>query len=101
MNLPVWVWFVLVLVGGPLALYGLHRLALWLEARGHLYYIHKKPRGGGAACFVPLQEVLEPGSQHVVQIKEEKRDESEEGLPGAGDWPAGRAPWTASDETPR
>jgi hypothetical protein len=101
MSLPGWVWFVLLPVGGPLALYGLHRLGLWLEARGCLYYIHKKPRGGVAGGFVALQEVLEPGSRHVVQIKEEKRGESEEGVPGAGDWPAGRAPWSAGDEKPR
>jgi len=26
------------MIGVPAALYGLHRLALWLEARGHLYF---------------------------------------------------------------
>ena len=33
-------------VSALVALYGLHRLALWLEARGWLYYIHKKPARG-------------------------------------------------------
>lgn len=63
----------LVLVGVPAGLYGLHRLALRLEDRGHLYYLRKKPRGGGAGCFVALQEFVEPQSKHVVVIREEKR----------------------------
>jgi hypothetical protein len=95
-----WGWG-LVLGGGLLALYGLHRLAMWLEARGHLYYSRRTPRGGGAmGSFVAIQEVLEPQTRHVIEIREEKRGESEEGVPGAGAWPAGRSPWATRDEPP-
>jgi hypothetical protein len=55
-----------------LALYRLHRLCLWLEKRGWLYYWHKKPAGGGGSGFVALQEFLEPPTQHIHQVKEEK-----------------------------
>src|SRR5262249_47724492 len=56
---------VVLVVAGLGALYGLHRVCLWLEARGLLYYWHKKPSSSVAACFVPLQQVLEPATQHV------------------------------------
>jgi hypothetical protein len=61
----------------PGALYGLHRLCLWLEARGLLYYWHKKP-SSSASCFVPLLQAFEPASQHVYHIKEEKRHPKQE-----------------------
>ena len=53
------------IIGGPVVLYGLHRLALRLEARGHLYYLNKKPSGSAAGAFVAMQRVIEPQSQHV------------------------------------
>ncbi len=61
----------LAIVGGLAAIYGLHRLALWLENRGYLYYIHKKPKGSSAGCFVAIQRAIEPQSQHVEQACEE------------------------------
>jgi hypothetical protein len=85
--------------GVVLALYGPHRLCLWLEERGHLYYIHKQPRGGAGGGFMGLQKLIEPGAQHVFQIREEKRGKSEEGTPGSGDWPTDRTPFGSDDET--
>jgi hypothetical protein len=68
------------------SLYGLHRLALWLEARGHLYYLHKKPSGSAAGSFVALQRAIEPQSQHVLMVHEEvSRTDGES--PGAGEPP--------------
>ena len=32
-------------LGAATALYALHRLELWLEGRGWLYYIHTRRRG--------------------------------------------------------
>jgi hypothetical protein len=75
----------LIIVGGPLALYGLHRLCLWLEDRGWLYYKHKKPSSSPASCFVALQQVLEPPIHHVLQVKEEKRCHAEQEAPGQGE----------------
>ncbi len=68
----------LLIVGGPAALYGFHRLCLWLENHGWLYYLHKKPTSSPASSFVVLQQVLEPPTQHVHQVKEEKRHQAEE-----------------------
>src|SRR5437867_1480853 len=69
---------------GLAALYGLHRLCLWLEERGLLYYKHKKPSSSAASCFVALQQFLEPPSQHVLHVKEEKRHPAEEDAGGQG-----------------
>jgi hypothetical protein len=77
----------LAVPGGAAALYGLHRLCLWLEERGHLYYKHKKPSGGGGWAGA-LQEFIEPHAQHVIQVKEEKRRHAEEEAPGDDDTPA-------------
>jgi hypothetical protein len=80
----------LVVLGSAVGLYGLHRLMLRLEERGLVYYLHKMPRGGGAGSFVALQKALEPRTQHVLQIREEKRFEESEGVPGPGGavkWP--------------
>jgi hypothetical protein len=78
----------LILVGGGAALYGLHRLCLWLEERGWLYYKHKQPSSSPAGCLVALQQALDPQTKHVLQIKEEKRYHAEEEAPGEGDPPA-------------
>jgi hypothetical protein len=66
-------------LGALAGLFGLHRLCLWLEARGWLYYRDKKPESSAASCWVGLQQIVEPGTRHVLQLKQEKRTvESEE-----------------------
>lgn len=70
------------------ALYGLHRLCLWLEARGQLYYWHKQPGGSPARCMTGLQEVLEPQVKHVLHLREQRRQHrQDEGGPGGEDPP--------------
>jgi hypothetical protein len=83
-NVVLWC---LIPFGGLAALYGLHRLGLWLEKRGLLFYKDKKPSSSAVSCFVALQQVLEPPIQHVIHVKEEKRNQSEEGVPRRGDLP--------------
>jgi hypothetical protein len=62
-------------------LYLLHRLALLLEARGHLYYLHRKPsRSALGNAFLEVQGLLEPGKRLVVE--ERTRVEEEEAEPG-------------------
>jgi hypothetical protein len=57
-----------VVLAGLLALYGLHRLALWMEERGHIYYLHKKPKGSAVGCFVAFQQAIEPRVEHVLKV---------------------------------
>jgi hypothetical protein len=66
---------VLILVG----LYGLHRLCLWLEAHGQLYYWHKQPSGGGGSN--PFHEMIEPQVKHVKQVREQRPAQDHDGGP--------------------
>lgn len=80
---------------GILLLFTLHRLALRLEADGHLYYLHSRSTGGAGRRMLDLQRLIDPGAGHVLQVDEEERDESEEGVPGSGFWPGSRRPWAS------
>jgi hypothetical protein len=79
-------------VGAVAAVYGLHRLCLWLEERGWLYYLHKKSGGSTAGCLTALQQALEPQTRHVLHVKEERRGRAEEDAPGEGDASGGVDP---------
>jgi hypothetical protein len=79
-------------VGAAGALYALHRLALRLEDRGHLYYLKKKPSGSGAGCFVAMQQVIQPQIQHVIHVSAESRLHGEAGGSGQGDPDSNDAP---------
>ena len=57
-----------LILATPLGLYALHRLALHLEAKGYLYYKHKKPSAGVASCFVAVQRMIEPAVEHVETV---------------------------------
>lgn len=72
--------WIATILGVPASLYGLHRLALWLEERGHLYYLNKKPTGGGGAVggFVAFQRIIEPQAQHVVEIRDHVAQDDDE-----------------------
>lgn len=86
-----WSFVCLITVFGIVAaLYGLHRLCLWLEDAGYMYYVREKPGassgGRGLGPFVELQKALEPTTQYVVEAKEERvlnvrDDEGDRDLP--------------------
>ena len=58
----------LILVAGVvLILFALHRVAVWMESRGWLYYRRVKPRSSNLGnAFLELQSMLEPGKRHVI-----------------------------------
>ena len=64
-------------------LYGLHRLALWLEKKGWLYYLHKKPSLDSLGiAALELQRMAEPGKRYVLEARQqEKVQEEDEGGP--------------------
>lgn len=50
------------------ALYLLHRLALWLERRGWLFYLHRRSTTSAVgSVFSELHSVLDPGHRHAVE----------------------------------
>jgi hypothetical protein len=91
-------WLVCV-VAAAAGLYALHRLALWLEAHGHLYYINKKPKSSAIGSFVALQRALEPQIQHVIHVEEESHLHGEEGGSGQSDPDDPDAPGTEPHES--
>jgi len=70
------------------ALYGLHRLGLYLERRGLIYYWHKKPTGGSG--YNPLAEIYQPQIRHVIEVREQRQgeDRDDEGAPPAAPPPS-------------
>jgi hypothetical protein len=90
----------LAIAAGLGAIYGLNRLALWLEDRGHLYYLRKKPGGGALGSFVALQKIVEPGTQRVEQVRDEEHHRDEEGEAGRGRPPKINLPPRAAGNRP-
>lgn len=72
-----------LLLLGAAALFVLDRLALWMEARGWIYYRTKKPSSTDLGnAFLELQSMLEPGKRNVVVVRtEEAVEEDDEGDP--------------------
>ena len=77
--MALWQWLVgaVIVLGFLVALFWLDRLCLWLEDRGWLYYRRKKPGSSAASAWVAMQQFIEPGIKHVVQIEQEKRSEDD------------------------
>ena len=67
----------LILVAGVvLILFALHRVAVWMESRGWLYYRRVKPRSSNLGnAFLELQSMLEPGKRHVIELRREEHDD--------------------------
>jgi hypothetical protein len=63
-----------------LGLAGLHRLALWMERKGWLYYKHEKPSSNRLGnAFLEIQSILEPGKKIIIEERErEKKEERTE-----------------------
>jgi hypothetical protein len=82
------VWWLLWVALAASILFGLHRLALWAEGRGWIYYReHRAPAGAAGPAMLEVTSLLDPGVEHVVEEARDARaraeqDESGEGAPG-------------------
>jgi hypothetical protein len=65
---------VVAVLAAPVVLIRLHRMLLRWEERGWIYYTRKKPTSGGLSCLSVFQEAIEPGYQHVAQLKQQRRE---------------------------
>lgn len=64
-------WIIIALALLP-ALYGLHRLGLWMERKGWIYYrIHPTPGLRGTMSI--FQEIVEPEIRHVIEAKDQQK----------------------------
>jgi len=64
-----WLLWLLLALGAIPALFGLHRLCLWLESRGWLYYRKNRPSGSSMGAFLALQQYIEPQVKYVLEAK--------------------------------
>jgi hypothetical protein len=63
----------LAVIGG---FYGLHRLAVWAEARGWIYYLHRHGSSGALGnAFLEVQSMIEPSAR--VALEERVKDDHE------------------------
>jgi len=64
-------------------LYGLHRLALWAEDRGWIYYKRRKATTSAlGSAFLEVQSLLEPEKQQLAEVqKAERVEEDDQGEP--------------------
>ena len=61
------------------AMYGLHRLGIYLEKRGYIYY-KEKPVGGGAGVLFELDKLTRPTVEHTLEAMEtEKKAQENDG----------------------
>ncbi len=71
------------IVAVVVGLYELHRLALWAEQRGWIYY--RRKRAGGDAlgnAFLELQSLAQPDRKHVLDARRSrKKVEDDQGGP--------------------
>jgi hypothetical protein len=66
-----------------LALYGAHRLGLWAERRGWIYYRQRRGSSGTLSqAMLEVQALVEPAKRYVLE--EQRRDEVEAGESGDG-----------------
>jgi hypothetical protein len=67
------------------ALYALHRIALWAEYRGWIFYSHRKPDTTSVGnAMLQLQQLVEPSKRNVIEMKQGKRRAQD----GAGEPPS-------------
>jgi hypothetical protein len=99
-------WWLLWVGLAALGLYSLHRLALWAEARGWIYYrTRRMPPGAAGLAMMEVTSIIHPAVEHVVEeLRSEQAqaelDERGEGAPPSGDG-AATAPPPLPPQTPR
>lgn len=66
------------------AIYGLHRVALWAESRGWIFYVKRKPDPASVgAAALELEQLARPQQKHVLEVRRRARMQGE----AAGDPP--------------
>lgn len=60
------------------ALYGLHRLFLWMEDRGWVYYWRKRGSGNAGNILMPVQAIYQPEVHYVLEERVRNRTEAEQ-----------------------
>jgi hypothetical protein len=66
--------WVLIAAAAVLAWYGLHRLAVWAEARGWIFYKNKRgPLGGFGMALIDATTPFAPEIEHSIEEQQSER----------------------------
>lgn len=66
--------FLLVIPAILVALYGLHRLAVWMEGRGWIYYKKSGSSSTATNAFLSFHQLFEPGKKYVLEERVHEAD---------------------------
>lgn len=60
-------------------IYGLHRLALWMESKGWIYYMRKKASSNAlGSAVLGVQRIIQPGAEHVLEVRQDQRRQQDD-----------------------
>ncbi|NUM54115.1 MAG: hypothetical protein HUU46_10765 [Candidatus Hydrogenedentes bacterium] len=71
-------WYGVFAVIAMVALYAVHRLLLWMEERGWVYYWHKSGTGNAGNVLMPIQAIYQPEVNYVLEERVRNQTEAEE-----------------------
>ena len=78
-------YWILGLIGTAVLLYSLHRLGLWMDRKGWLYYRTSSSSGSGSAALgsalQSVQSIYEPQVRYELESRQEQIEQDEEDLP--------------------
>jgi hypothetical protein len=70
---------VVMTIAAVVVIYGLHRLALYAEGRGWIYYTKAGSSSGSLSnAFLEVQSLIEPSKRHVVMEQTRARSEQDD-----------------------
>lgn len=73
--MSVVLWGVALVVG----LFGLHRLALWMESRGWIFYVKTRASSGAlGSAFLEIQSIAQPERKYVLETRLDQRAERDD-----------------------
>ena len=73
--MSVVLWGVALVVG----LCGLHRLALWMESRGWIFYLKTRASSGAlGSAFLEIQSIAQPEKKYVLEMRQDERAERDD-----------------------
>jgi hypothetical protein len=70
MTLVIWI------IGIAIALYALHRLFIWMEGKGWIYY--RKRRASAAEGILGVASIVDPAARHALEARQELVIENED-----------------------
>lgn len=71
--------YILWIISASAVLLILHRIGLWAEKRGWIYYKNRKCNSGAIGnAFLELQAFLEPSKRHIAEERKKVKTEVRE-----------------------